>query len=109
MGLLSKRSREIPSVETDSEDGSVPETEELNVEENEDLVEEEEEEEEEEEVVGEKYDGRKGNEMEELEKEYMELRQNDQGLSLENLKQRKDEDHRKGQAVKNQKVDCKVF
>lgn len=31
------------------------------------------------------------------------------GLSLENLKLRKDEDLRKGQAVKNQKVDCKGF
>lgn len=46
------------------------------MEEDEDQVEEEEEEEEE--VAGEKYDGRKDAEMEELEKEYMELRQNDQ-------------------------------
>lgn len=43
------------------------------------------------------------NEMEELEKEYMTLRQQEQDM-LENLKQHKDEDLKKGQAVKNQRA-----
>lgn len=42
-------------------------------------------------------------EMEELEKEYMELKQKEQDL-LKNLTQHKDEDLLKGQAIKNQKA-----
>ncbi|KAL5800086.1 hypothetical protein ACOSQ4_032970 [Xanthoceras sorbifolium] len=48
-------------------------------------------------------DGGKDDEMEELEKEYMDLRNQEQDI-LRNLKRHKDEDVLKGQAVKNQKA-----
>ncbi|KAK9273647.1 hypothetical protein L1049_018457 [Liquidambar formosana] len=122
MGLPSKRSRQVQDNNTGSEGDSDMENENLSVvEEEEDEVEEEDEEEEveeeedddmeeeedEEEEQGEdgdeQNDGRKDYEMEDLEKEYMELRHKEQNL-LENLKRHTDEDLLKGQAVKNQKV-----
>ncbi|KAK3195159.1 hypothetical protein Dsin_026469 [Dipteronia sinensis] len=48
-------------------------------------------------------DSGKDDEMEELEKEYMDLRHQEQDI-LKNLKRHKDEDVLKGQAVKNQKA-----
>lgn len=48
-------------------------------------------------------DGGKDDEMEELEKEYIDLRHQEQDM-LKNLKRHKDEDILKGQAVKNQKA-----
>ncbi|XP_021755254.1 putative uncharacterized protein DDB_G0270496 isoform X2 [Chenopodium quinoa] len=47
--------------------------------------------------------GKKDDEMEELEKEYRELQNMEQSL-IQNLKRHKDEDHVKGQAIKNQKA-----
>ncbi|KAK1558929.1 hypothetical protein Q3G72_008392 [Acer saccharum] len=52
---------------------------------------------------GEQNDSGKDDEMEELEKEYMDLRHQEQDI-LKNLKRHKDEDVLKGQAVKNQKA-----
>ncbi|KAL5798956.1 hypothetical protein ACOSQ2_003776 [Xanthoceras sorbifolium] len=58
----------------------------------------------EEDVTGNESDeGGKDDEMEELEKEYMDLRNQEQDI-LRNLKRHKDEDVLKGQAVKNQKA-----
>ncbi|KAM7476268.1 hypothetical protein LguiB_023511 [Lonicera macranthoides] len=48
-------------------------------------------------------EGRKNSEMEELEKEYMNIRHEEQDI-LKNLTRHKDEDLLKGQAVKNQKA-----
>ncbi|GFP87762.1 protein bfr2 [Phtheirospermum japonicum] len=53
-------------------------------------------------VIGKDKDALKGEEMEELEKEYRELRNEEQNI-LSNLKRHKDEDIQKGQAVKNQR------
>ncbi|PQP91876.1 hypothetical protein Pyn_27424 [Prunus yedoensis var. nudiflora] len=65
--------------------------------------EEEEEDGEEEEENGDGQDDNKDAEMEELEKEYVSLRHQEQDI-LKNLKHYKDEDLLKGQAVKNQKA-----
>ncbi|KAH7554614.1 hypothetical protein JRO89_XS12G0247200 [Xanthoceras sorbifolium] len=64
----------------------------------------------EEDVTGNESDeGGKDDEMEELEKEYMDLRNQEQDI-LRNLKRHKDEDVLKGQAVKNQKIfNCYVL
>ncbi|KAF8380551.1 hypothetical protein HHK36_028039 [Tetracentron sinense] len=72
-------------------------------EEEEEEANEEKEEVEQEENDAEQNDGRKDAEMEELEKEYLNLRHNEQDL-LKSLKRHKDEDLLKGQAVKNQKA-----
>ncbi|XP_021819778.1 protein AATF-like isoform X1 [Prunus avium] len=72
-------------------------------EESEDEEEEEEEDGEEEEENGDGQDDNKDAEMEELEKEYVSLRHQEQDI-LKNLKHHKDEDLLKGQAVKNQKA-----
>ncbi|KAL3643519.1 hypothetical protein CASFOL_014334 [Castilleja foliolosa] len=53
--------------------------------------------------MGDDKDPLKGEEMEELEKEYRELRNEEQNI-LSNLKHHKDEDIKKGQAVKNQRA-----
>ncbi|KAL6289848.1 hypothetical protein ACE6H2_007358 [Prunus campanulata] len=75
-----------------------------NEEESEDEEDEEEEEEgEEEEENGDGQDDNNDAEIEELEKEYMSLRDQEQDI-LKNLKRHKDEDLLKGQAVKNQKA-----
>ncbi|CAB4269494.1 unnamed protein product [Prunus armeniaca] len=74
-----------------------------NEEESEDEEDEEEEEGEEEEENGDGQDDNKDAEIEELEKEYMSLRDQEQDI-LKNLKRHKDEDLLKGQAVKNQKA-----
>ncbi|GLT70130.1 hypothetical protein SLA2020_422270 [Shorea laevis] len=98
--------------DVDSEDGLEEEDEDENSEEldvdSEDGEEEEEEEEDGEELETEddgndKDDVHKSNEMDELEKEYMALRQQEQDI-LKNLKRHKDEDLKKGQAVKNQRA-----
>ncbi|KAI3414907.1 uncharacterized protein J3R85_015709 [Psidium guajava] len=129
MGTSSKRARKVRSV---SEDGSELEDEELLVDElNSDHDVEEGDsgmddggdvEEEDEEVSDEDEDtssgddeegheeggeeqnhGREDEEMKELEKEYMDLRNQEQDI-LKNLKRHKDEDLLKGQAVQNQKA-----
>ncbi|KAJ9680597.1 hypothetical protein PVL29_019802 [Vitis rotundifolia] len=87
----------LPSKRLQEEDSSSEDDREM---EHEELTPEEEEEEEEnnyEDVPG------KDAEMEELEKEYMELQNKEQDL-LKNLRSHKDEDLLKGQAVKNQKA-----
>ncbi|OUZ99351.1 Apoptosis-antagonizing transcription factor [Macleaya cordata] len=117
MGLVSKRSTRVSRRGSSSEDESDPEIEmdleeeeeedEVEVEEEDEEEEDEEEEEEEEEdgeeEDGEKVEGQKDAEMEELEKEFLNLRQEEQDI-LKNLTRHKDEDLLKGQAVKNQKV-----
>ncbi|BFG21538.1 hypothetical protein CerSpe_078120 [Prunus speciosa] len=72
-------------------------------EESEDEEDEEEEEGEGEEENGDGQDDNKDAEIEELEKEYMSLRDQEQDI-LKSLKRHKDEDLLKGQAVKNQKA-----
>lgn len=128
MGSASKRERKSQATDSESEDFEdmddfelpVGEEEYLSGEddnsENEEEVEEDEDEDEDEEVEEdedgdeeqvEEEDGgeenRKDAEMEELEKEYMDLRHQEQDI-LKNLKQHKDEDFLKGQAVKNQRA-----
>ncbi|CAL2240961.1 unnamed protein product [Prunus armeniaca] len=71
--------------------------------EDEDEEESEDEEDEEEEENGDGQDDNKDAEIEELEKEYMSLRDQEQDI-LKNLKRHKDEDLLKGQAVKNQRA-----
>lgn len=125
MGTSSKRARKVRSVSEDGsdlEDGK-PLVEEMNsdldVEEGDSGMddgsdEEEEEEEDEEEVSDEDEDassgdeegqihGRADDEMKELEKEYMDLQNQEQDI-LKNLKRHKDEDLLKGEAVQNQKA-----
>lgn len=103
MVLLSNRLRQVQGSDTDSVYDSDMENK-LNVEEGEDdEIEEEEEEEDGEEEEEEQFAEQKNDEIEELEKEYMNLRHNEQDL-LKNLKRHKDEDFLKGQAIKNQKV-----
>lgn len=114
MGLSSKRSRKAVDFEdfNDSEDDELMvngeeeemDSEEVDGEEDEDIDEEELEEdsgEEEEDKDGEEDDN--DGEMEELEKEYKNLHNQEQDI-LRNLKNHKDEDVQKGQAVKNQKA-----
>ncbi|ONI22408.1 hypothetical protein PRUPE_2G127200 [Prunus persica] len=91
--------------EEDDFDDDQEEEEESEDEENEEESEDEEDEEEgeEEEENGDGQDDNKDAEIEELEKEYMSLRDQEQDI-LKNLKRHKDEDLLKGQAVKNQKA-----
>ncbi|KAF7851648.1 hypothetical protein BT93_L3305 [Corymbia citriodora subsp. variegata] len=132
MGTSSKRARKVRSVSEDGselEDGKLLVDEissDLDVEEGDsgmdDGSDEEEQEEEEEEVSDEEEDPSSGDEeegheedgeeqnrrraddeMKELEKEYMDLRNQEQDI-LKNLKRHKDEDLLKGQAVQNQKA-----
>lgn len=127
MGTSSKRSRKVEESESNSEfendeilnemsddaensdddnndytdnDDDVNEDESGEQEEEEDEEGDQEEDEEEQKKLTEEH---KIAEMEELEKEYMELRHKEQDL-LKNLTQHKDEDLLKGQAVKNQKA-----
>ncbi|XP_008232433.1 PREDICTED: protein AATF isoform X2 [Prunus mume] len=79
------------------------ESEDEDEEESEDEEDEEEEEGEEEEENGDGQDDNKDAEIEELEKEYKSLRDQEQDI-LKNLKRHKDEDLLKGQAVKNQRA-----
>ncbi|KAL5733316.1 hypothetical protein ACOSQ2_033008 [Xanthoceras sorbifolium] len=118
MGLSSKqskRARERDSYLEDSSDLGEEEEEYDDEEEKDREVDGSDEEEEDREVDGseeehetgndsdEHNDGGKDDEMEELEKEYMDLRNQEQDI-LRNLKRHKDEDVLKGQAVKNQKA-----
>ncbi|KAH7548024.1 hypothetical protein JRO89_XS14G0056100 [Xanthoceras sorbifolium] len=118
MGLSSKQSKRARERDSYLEDSSDlgEEEEEYDDEEEEDReVDGSDEEEEDREVDGseeehetgndsdEQNDGGKDDEMEELEKEYMDLRNQEQDI-LRNLKRHKDEDVLKGQAVKNQKA-----
>ncbi|KAJ8748754.1 hypothetical protein K2173_011308 [Erythroxylum novogranatense] len=114
MGFSGKRSRGTRDSDGDSEDefdstanGNVA-MEDLDYEDNDFSDEEEEEEdddeaEEEGEEDGEQNDNHNNDEMEDLEKEYRDLRNQELDL-LKNLKRHKDEDVLKGQAVKNQKA-----
>ncbi|PRQ57314.1 putative apoptosis-antagonizing transcription factor, AATF leucine zipper-containing [Rosa chinensis] len=114
MGKPSKRSRKAPESDSDFEDGGDLDSHELNMEEEEDEFEDEEDEksgneeesgsgEEEDEEEGEEENGNKDAEMEELEKQYMDIRHEEQDI-LKNLKHHKGEDLLKGQALKNQKA-----
>lgn len=113
MGLSSKRARKAMESDSDLEDPlenqkmPMDKEEEYNydVEDNEEGGDEEEEWsfEEQEDGSDEQNDSHKDDEMEQLEKEYMELRQQELNV-LKNLKSHKDEDIRKGQAAKNQKA-----
>ncbi|XP_031287784.1 putative uncharacterized protein DDB_G0270496 isoform X2 [Pistacia vera] len=115
MGLSSKRARKTMESDSDLEDFSDLENEKMTVDEEEqydydydddDEEEGDEEEEgsyEEEDSSDEQNDSHKDDEMEQLEKEYTELRQQEMDV-LKNLKSHKDEDILKGQAVKNQKA-----
>ncbi|XP_057980887.1 uncharacterized protein LOC131166389 [Malania oleifera] len=121
MGSASKRSRPAQN-KSDSEEDNYMETGKLALSVNKNFYEDEDEEEEEEDEEKEENDnedeeeeqdeegddveqnnGPKDDEMEELEKEYMDLRNQEQDI-LNNLKRYKDEDLLKGQAVKNQKA-----
>ncbi|KAK8698998.1 hypothetical protein V6N13_115097 [Hibiscus sabdariffa] len=105
MGLYSKRSRKAGSKDVDMEDFDDSEDEELlvngEVQEESDVYYEEEDEEDIDDDGGEEEE--EDGEMEELEKEYKELHNKEQDI-LRNLKHHKDEDVKKGQAVKNQKA-----
>ncbi|KAK8558543.1 hypothetical protein V6N13_098198 [Hibiscus sabdariffa] len=121
MGLYSKRSKKARAKDMDMEDLDDSENEELLVDGEEAEVEVDDDEEDEDiedsddEDGGELEDteddddgedggeGDKDGEMEELEKEYKELHNQEQDI-LRNLKHHKDEDVKKGQAVKNQKA-----
>ncbi|XWS54927.1 hypothetical protein CRYUN_Cryun10bG0131200 [Craigia yunnanensis] len=116
MGLSSKRSRKARGKDLDLEDFDDSEDEELMVneeeedgeeEDNDDDEEEEEEDEGSEEDNNEEEEGSEeednDGEMEELEKEYKDLHNQEQDI-LKNLKRHKNEDVQKGQAVKNQKA-----
>ncbi|XP_010258807.1 PREDICTED: putative uncharacterized protein DDB_G0270496 isoform X2 [Nelumbo nucifera] len=116
MGLVSKKVRRVGRNDAGSEDESDPEIEteeeeeareELEMEDEGEDEEVDEEEEEEEEEDGDDDDkqiaSKKDAEIEELEKEYLNLRHQEQDL-LKSLKRHKDEDLLKGQAVKNQQV-----
>ncbi|XP_022974840.1 putative uncharacterized protein DDB_G0270496 isoform X3 [Cucurbita maxima] len=104
---LSTEEEEYFSVE-DGNSGDEEDVEEDEEDDEEDEVEEEDGEEDgdwsdEEEAGGVQNDDQKDADMEELEKEYMHLRHQEQDI-LKNLKQHKDEDLLKGQAVKNQRA-----
>lgn len=114
MGSSSKRTRNAKENDSYSKDFSDFENDEITVDSEEeeeefDGVELEDGDEEEgssddEELEGkENEDGGKDDEMEELEKEYMDLRHQEQDI-VKNLKRHKDEDILKGQAVKNQRA-----
>ncbi|KAL4024347.1 hypothetical protein IC575_012695 [Cucumis melo] len=119
MGSASKRERKLQAIGSGSEDFEDIDDFELPVEEEEYLsdeddnsgneeeeVEDDEDEDEDEQQLEEEDGGeedRKDAEMEELEKEYMDLRHQEQDI-LKNLRQHKDEDFLKGQAVKNQRA-----
>ncbi|XP_038898605.1 putative uncharacterized protein DDB_G0270496 [Benincasa hispida] len=122
MGSASKRERKSQATDSGSEDYEDMDDFELpvgeeeyfsdendnseNGEEMEEDEEEEAEDDEDEEQLEEEDGGeedRKDAEIEELEKEYMDLRHQEQDI-LKNLKQHKDEDFLKGQAVKNQRA-----
>ncbi|XP_004306998.1 PREDICTED: protein AATF isoform X2 [Fragaria vesca subsp. vesca] len=119
MGVPSKRSRKAPESDSDFEDDGDLDSHDLNMEEEEDGFEDEEEEDnefedeeegesdDEEEEDGEEGEeeanGDKDAEMEELEKEAMDIRHEQQDI-LKNLKHHKGEDILKGQALTNQKV-----
>ncbi|XWS67905.1 hypothetical protein CRYUN_Cryun04dG0044800 [Craigia yunnanensis] len=112
MGLSSKRSRKARGKDVDSEDFDDSEDEELMVNGEDEEEEDDEEELEEDNGDDDDEDEEKDNdeeeedndgEMEELEKEYKDLHNQEQNI-LRNLKRHKDEDVQKGQAVKNQKA-----
>ncbi|XP_062097751.1 uncharacterized protein LOC133803658 isoform X2 [Humulus lupulus] len=110
MGFPRKRSKKSQDSddEFDNDELSVEEKEEDDDDEFEDEGDsaDDDDEEDEEEEVEEHQNSNKQNtdaEMEELEKEYMDLRDQEQNI-LQNLKRHKDEDILKGQAVKNQKA-----
>ncbi|XP_038709311.1 putative uncharacterized protein DDB_G0270496 isoform X2 [Tripterygium wilfordii] len=90
--------------EEDSDEGdSEADEEEEGVDEEDEVGSEEEEEDDEEEDGDEQNNTVNDGEMEDLEKEYMDLRRQEQDI-LKNLNRHKDEDVAKGQAVKNQKA-----
>ncbi|KAL1125317.1 hypothetical protein V6Z11_A13G035800 [Gossypium hirsutum] len=108
MGLYLKRSRKARGKDVDMEDFDDSEDEELLVNGEVEEEAEGEEDDEEEEIVDEDDDEEEeeednDGEMEELEKEYKDLHNQEQDI-LRNLKHHKDEDVKKGQAVKNQKA-----
>ncbi|KAL6125835.1 hypothetical protein ACLB2K_073886 [Fragaria x ananassa] len=114
MGVPSKRSRKAPESDSYFEDDGDLDSHDLNMGEEEDDFEHEEEEDNEfedeeegesddEEEGEEEENGDKDAEMEELEKEAMDIRHEQQDI-LKNLKHHKGEDILKGQALKNQKV-----
>ncbi|KAK9911040.1 hypothetical protein M0R45_034966 [Rubus argutus] len=108
MGVPSKRSRKAPESDSDFEDDGDLDSHELNMEEVQDEFEDEGEEQEksddeEESDNEEELDEEEDAELEELEKQYMDLRHEEQDI-LKNLKHHKGEDLLKGQALKNQKA-----
>ncbi|KAK8625021.1 hypothetical protein V6N13_089903 [Hibiscus sabdariffa] len=121
MGLYSKRSKKARAKDVDMEDLDDSENDELlsdgeeaeveveDDDEDEDIEDSDDEDNEELEDTEDDEDGEDGGEgdkdgeMEELEKEYKELHNQEQDI-LSNLKHHKDEDVKKGQAVKNQKA-----
>ncbi|CAB4299914.1 unnamed protein product [Prunus armeniaca] len=119
MGVPSKQKRKARDSDSEFEDDDDLNSDELMMEreeddfdddqegeeesEDEDEEESEDEEDEEEEENGDGQDDNKDAEIEELEKEYMSLRDQEQDI-LKNLKRHKDEDLLKGQAVKNQRA-----
>lgn len=108
MGLSAKRSRKAPNSDLDSDDYSDMESERVESD-AEDYDDDEMEDEDDKEGTYDEEDGMveedkwNNDEMEQLEKEYRELHQQEQD-TLQNLKRHKDEDLLKGQAVKNQKA-----
>ncbi|KAH9741765.1 rRNA processing protein-like protein [Citrus sinensis] len=114
MGSSSKRARNAKESDSYSEDLSDFENDQMTVDseeeeeesdgvELEDGDEEEGSSDDEEQEAKENEDGGEDDEMEELEKEYMDLRHQEQDI-LKNIKRHKDEDILKGQAVNNQKA-----
>ncbi|KAK9221250.1 hypothetical protein WN944_009676 [Citrus x changshan-huyou] len=114
MGSSSKRARNAKESDSYSEDLSDFENDQMTVDSEEeeeesdgvelkDGDEEERSSDDEEQEAKENEDGGEDDEMEELEKEYMDLRHQEQDI-LKNIKRHKDEDILKGQAVNNQKA-----